>query len=66
MVTASGDKIFYEKLCICTGGKPNVIRSNPDVIGIRDTDSVKQFQARLSIARRVVLVGNGGIALELA
>jgi hypothetical protein len=39
---------------------------NSFVLGIRDTDSVKEFQEKLKTARRVVLVGNGGIATELA
>lgn len=52
---------------------------NPDVIGIRDTESIKvtdlviyqtldciqTLQERLASARCVVIVGNGGIATEL-
>ncbi|XP_013391183.1 pyridine nucleotide-disulfide oxidoreductase domain-containing protein 1-like [Lingula anatina] len=56
----------YGKLCICTGGKPKVLmEGNKHVLGIRDTESVQEFQERLSSARRVVIVGNGGIATEL-
>lgn len=65
VVTLTGDKYFYKKLCICTGGRPNVIAEHPHVIGIRDTESVQQLKSRISKARRVVIVGNGGIALEL-
>ena len=65
VVTEMGDKYFYKKLCICTGGRPNILAEHPRVIGIRDTESVQQFKSRLSKARRVVIVGNGGIALEL-
>ena len=65
VVTETGNTYFYKKLCICTGGRPNIIAELPCVIGIRDTESVQQLTSRLSKARRVVIVGNGGIALEL-
>ena len=35
------------------------------MLSIRDTESVKVFQQKLKGARRVVVVGNGGIATEL-
>ena len=35
------------------------------VLTIRDTDSVARLAAQLRGARRVAVVGNGGIALEL-
>ncbi|CAI9736659.1 nucleotide-disulfide oxidoreductase domain-containing 1-like [Octopus vulgaris] len=63
--TADGSEISYEKLCICTGGKPKVIADSPYVLGIRDTESVQTFQEKLSSARRVIIIGNGGIATEL-
>lgn len=64
--TAGGKCIKYEKLCICTGGSPKLIaEENPFVLGIRDTESVKEFQSRIKDARRIVVVGNGGIATEL-
>lgn len=66
VTTTDGDEIKYNKICICTGGKPKVIsKDNPYVIGIRDTESVKEFQKRLCKARRIIVVGNGGIATEL-
>lgn len=64
-MTENGDKYFYKKLCICTGGTPNFITKHPCVLGIRDTHSVQQLKSKLSKARRVVVIGNGGIALEL-
>lgn len=66
-VTCSDSTSFYyDKLCVCTGGKPKLIaEGSPYVIGIRDTETVVSFQARLANARRVVIVGNGGIATEL-
>uniref|UniRef100_A0A3P9KBC7 Pyridine nucleotide-disulfide oxidoreductase domain-containing protein 1 n=1 Tax=Oryzias latipes TaxID=8090 RepID=A0A3P9KBC7_ORYLA len=64
--TEDGGVFGYEKLCICSGGRPKLlIQDNPYVVGIRDTDSAQEFQKRLSKARRIVVVGNGGIALEL-
>ena len=65
VVTENGEKMSYKKLCICTGGRPNIIAKHPCVIGIRDTESVQQLKSKLSNARRVVIIGNGGIALEL-
>ncbi|XP_041833753.1 pyridine nucleotide-disulfide oxidoreductase domain-containing protein 1 isoform X2 [Melanotaenia boesemani] len=64
--TADGQVFGYEKLCICSGGRPKLLtQDNPYVLGIRDTDSAQEFRKRLSTARRIVVVGNGGIALEL-
>ncbi|KAM7378043.1 hypothetical protein PAMA_013103 [Pampus argenteus] len=64
--TADGRVFGYEKLCICSGGRPKLLtQNNPYVLGIRDTDSAQEFQKRLSNAKRIVVIGNGGIALEL-
>lgn len=64
--TADGRVFGYEKLCICGGGRPKLLtQDNPYVLGIRDTDSAQDLQKRLSKAKRIVVVGNGGIALEL-
>ncbi|XP_065666702.1 pyridine nucleotide-disulfide oxidoreductase domain-containing protein 1 isoform X1 [Hydra vulgaris] len=63
-----GLKLHYDKLCICTGGSPNVsyeLMNHPFVVLVRDTDTVKIFEQRLSNAKKIVVVGNGGIALEL-
>ncbi|XP_067124737.1 pyridine nucleotide-disulfide oxidoreductase domain-containing protein 1 [Centruroides vittatus] len=58
--------IKYEKLCICTGATPKIIaKDNPYVLGIRDTETVQIFQKKLQNARRIIVVGNGGIATEL-
>ena len=62
----TGKKFRYKKLCICTGGTPKVIsKDNPFVVSIRDTESVKNFQERMKNARRIAVVGNGGIATEI-
>uniref|UniRef100_A0AAY4BAK9 Pyridine nucleotide-disulfide oxidoreductase domain-containing protein 1 n=1 Tax=Denticeps clupeoides TaxID=299321 RepID=A0AAY4BAK9_9TELE len=66
LLTEKGAKVSYEKLCLCNGARPRLlIQDNPHVLGIRDTDSAQDFQKRLSKAKRVLVVGNGGIALEL-
>lgn len=37
-----GQEVVYQKICLCTGGKPKLIADqNPYVIGIRDTESVQ-------------------------
>uniref|UniRef100_A0A3Q4ICC2 Pyridine nucleotide-disulfide oxidoreductase domain-containing protein 1 n=1 Tax=Neolamprologus brichardi TaxID=32507 RepID=A0A3Q4ICC2_NEOBR len=65
--TADGRVFGYKKLCVCSGARPKLLtQDNPYVLGIRDTDSAQEFQKRLSKAKRIVIVGNGGIALELA
>jgi NAD(P)H-nitrite reductase large subunit len=64
--TSDGRRIPYDKLCICSGAKPKLIaEGHPRVIGIRDTESMEDFQRKLEDARRIVVVGNGGIATEL-
>ncbi|XP_047430596.1 pyridine nucleotide-disulfide oxidoreductase domain-containing protein 1 isoform X2 [Mugil cephalus] len=64
--TSDGRVFGYDKLCICSGARPKLLtQDNPYVLGIRDTDSAQEFQKRLCSAKRIVVVGNGGIALEL-
>ncbi|KAL8222296.1 UNVERIFIED_CONTAM: Pyridine nucleotide-disulfide oxidoreductase domain-containing protein 1, partial [Gekko kuhli] len=66
VVTEDGKEYTYEKLCLCAGAKPKLItEGNRFVLGIRDTDSATEFQKHLAKARRIIIVGNGGIALEL-
>jgi NADPH-dependent 2,4-dienoyl-CoA reductase/sulfur reductase-like enzyme len=66
IIRLKDDSFFiYEKLCICTGAQPKMIATNPNIIGIRDLQSVTEMTKRLSIARKVIIVGNGGIALEV-
>ncbi|XP_058815637.1 pyridine nucleotide-disulfide oxidoreductase domain-containing protein 1 [Topomyia yanbarensis] len=66
--TVNGNKITFRYLCLCVGARPKLIEQaagNPNVIGIRDTESVEQFQNRIKEATRLVVVGNGGIASEI-
>ncbi|XP_069819823.1 pyridine nucleotide-disulfide oxidoreductase domain-containing protein 1 [Dendropsophus ebraccatus] len=66
VVTEDGTCYQYDQLCVCTGARPRlIVEGNPYVLGIRDTDSARTFQQHLTRARRVMVVGNGGIALEL-
>ncbi|KAK9888439.1 hypothetical protein WA026_000687 [Henosepilachna vigintioctopunctata] len=60
--------IKYDYLCICTGAFPKLIPQAtiyPEIIGIRDTDSVEILIEKLSKTRKIAIVGNGGIATEL-
>nr|DBA30244.1 TPA: hypothetical protein GDO54_006252 [Pyxicephalus adspersus] len=67
VITEDGKHYIYDRLCLCAGARPKlIVDGNPYVLGIRDTDSAKTFQSHLAKARRVVVVGNGGIALELS
>lgn len=66
--TDGGVIIQYEVLCVSTGGIPRLIsdsNKSKRILGIRDTESVIEFQDRLKSGRRMVIVGNGGIASEI-
>ncbi|XP_077450345.1 pyridine nucleotide-disulfide oxidoreductase domain-containing protein 1 isoform X1 [Stigmatopora argus] len=64
--TEDGHIYGYELLCICSGAIPKLLsHDKPYVLGIRDTDSAQEFQKQLTKAKRIVVIGNGGIALEL-
>lgn len=70
LLLASHDPLPYDKLCICAGARPKELAVPPDVaasgrvLTLRDTGSVERLAAALGTARRVVVVGNGGIALQ--
>ncbi|KAL7738865.1 hypothetical protein ACLKA6_001314 [Drosophila palustris] len=69
--TKSGLIINYRFICLCTGGAPKLFSTRQAehverIIGIRDTDSVLELQRRLASAKDVLILGNGGIASELA
>lgn len=66
LFTSSGLAIKYQKLCLCSGASPKVIYPQSKyIIGIRDTDSAELLQNKLKDAKRIVVIGNGGIATEL-
>ena len=62
--------VSYTKVCLCTGARPDLICKSSllhssRILGIRDIASLDDLAARLRTARRVVIAGNGGIAMEL-
>ena len=60
-----GRVLPYDKLCICTGASPKIVGRHPRVLTLRDTASAQQLRQKLRDCRRVVIAGNGGIAMEL-
>lgn len=67
--TARGLSIKYELICLATGASPKLIQHQDCedfILGIRDTESVKEFQKRIQKSKKLLLVGNGGIASEIA
>ncbi|XP_056631285.1 pyridine nucleotide-disulfide oxidoreductase domain-containing protein 1 isoform X1 [Diorhabda sublineata] len=69
ILTSTNKTIKYEYLCLCTGAQPKLIPQAElfeEIIGIRDTDSVEIFLQKINRAKKVAIVGNGGIASELA
>lgn len=62
---SDGSIIEYSKLCICSGVRPKLIAEHELVLGLRDLNSLEILTMKLSSARRVAIVGNGGISLEL-
>lgn len=69
ITTENGIEIKYKFLCLCSGASPKLV-NHPElkdsIIGIRDTETVKEFQNRIKNSKRFVLLGNGGIASEIA
>lgn len=68
VILKSGSSVKYKYLCLCMGATPKLIKqaeNNPFVLGIRDTDSVEVFINKLREVKKVLVVGNGGIASEL-
>ncbi|XP_045471261.1 pyridine nucleotide-disulfide oxidoreductase domain-containing protein 1 [Harmonia axyridis] len=60
--------IKYQYLCLCTGASPRLIPQAddyPEILGIRDTDSVEILVSKLAKSKKIAIVGNGGIATEL-
>lgn len=55
----------FDRCLVATGAAPKLVSAHPNVVGIRDTESVEELARRLASARRVLVVGNGGIALEV-
>ncbi|TMW65834.1 hypothetical protein Poli38472_003599 [Pythium oligandrum] len=52
--------IEYDRLCICSGARPEILHQP-----VGDFESVESLKTKLVGSRRVVVVGNGRIAMEL-
>ena len=71
VICESGRCISFDTCCIATGARPflpKVFRNETHqhaILTLRDTDSVQRLRAQLKHARRAIIVGAGGIAMEL-
>ena len=71
VITNANTEISYERLCLCHGARPKLFtpvmrpKLSQFVLGIRDTESVAAFQRKLQNAKRICIIGNGGIATEM-
>ena len=69
LADSSPVSLAYDKLCLCTGAIPRYphpdLYAHPLMLGIRDLNSVATLRHTLAHSRRVLLVGNGGIALGI-
>lgn len=66
LTLGDGRALPFDAACVATGARPRAAHPHPAVRVLRDTDSVNVLAAELARARRVVVAGNGGIALGLA
>ncbi|CAB3627801.1 NAD(P)/FAD-dependent oxidoreductase [Achromobacter pestifer] len=68
--TSDGASIGYDKLILCTGGRPIVPPlpglSCPGVHVLRTRDDALRLRARLGRGKHIVVVGGGWIGLEVA
>lgn len=65
IIYTDDEQISYSELCLCTGATPKLVTTHPNVIGIRDLESVTELVKRFQLGKKVIVLGNGGIALEL-
>ncbi|PAV60325.1 hypothetical protein WR25_15434 isoform B [Diploscapter pachys] len=61
----NGNEIKYDRLCIATGARPKCPWKHEKLVTLRDTETALSLQEKLAGAKRVALIGNGGIATEL-
>lgn len=72
VVLSDGQTLPFDVCCVATGARPRVPAvfggeaARGRVLTVRDTDDVGVLRKAVGAARRVLLVGNGGIAMELA
>jgi pyridine nucleotide-disulfide oxidoreductase domain-containing protein 1 len=56
----------YDKIVLATGGVPRpFFVSNSQVVQLRDFESITNFLKKLDRSKKIMVVGNGGIALSL-
>ncbi|KAM3719817.1 Pyridine nucleotide-disulfide oxidoreductase domain-containing protein [Dirofilaria immitis] len=65
LILDNDQRITYDKLCIATGGRPKTNFQHALSISIRDTETVDHLRSRIKNAKRVLVIGNGGIATEI-
>lgn len=66
ITTSDGEEITYDKVCVCTGARPKTLPPIHDrILTIRDTQTARELDETLANSRRVIVVGNGGIANEI-
>ncbi len=65
IIYTDDEQFAYTELCLCTGATPKLVTNHPNVIGIRDLESVTELVKRFQLGKKVIVLGNGGIALEL-
>lgn len=71
VVLEDGKRISFNTSCLCSGASPFVPPALSEtwleeyVLTLRDTDSVNHLKKQLASARRVIVVGAGGIGMEV-
>lgn len=67
---ASGEKISYDKLALCTGARVRRLQIKggelPGVCYLRTAEDVERMRAHIGAERRAVIIGGGYIGLEAA
>lgn len=65
---SNSEVLHYNRLCIATGALPRTVAKQPleTIIQIRDTDTIESLRKELKDAKRLVIIGDGGIAMEAA
>lgn len=68
---STGESINFNVCCLATGARPFLpkpLRDQtlaPHIFTLRDTESVVRLTSRLGSCRRIVVVGGGGIGMEV-
>jgi small subunit ribosomal protein S18b len=70
--TAEGRQVYgFDFACICTGASPSPLQAefhgqdlSDHMLSVRDTKSVEELAINVKDSRRILVVGNGGIATE--